>query len=402
MDIRRFSPFQANKAYLSARTTETLGLLYAMHWPHRQPETARGARRSILHDRLAAAGAVFGEAAGWERPQWYAQPGEVAAYEYAYGRQNWHAATVAEHRAVREAVGLFDQSSFGKFLVQGRDACAVLNRLGGGEMDVAVGRVVYTQWLNPRGGIEADLTITRLGAAEFLVVTGAASHRHDLHHLRAHIDAQAHCFVTDVTSGYAVLGLMGPLARAVLAAVTPDDVADAGFPFRSSREIEIGFARVLALRISYVGELGWELYIPTEFAPDVFDRIVAAGAAHGLRLAGFHAMNALRLEKAYRHWGHDIDSETTPLEAGPGLHHRLGQGRRLDRARGVAGATCGGGCAAGGAVPAGRCRGDDVSRRADLARWRAGRAHHRGDVRANAGGGGRARPDRGTVGGIRA
>ena len=319
VDIRRFSPFQANKAYLRERTTESLGLLYAMHWPHRQPETARGARRSILHDRLAAAGAVFGEVAGWERANWFAADGQAAAYEYAFGRQNWHAPSGAEHRAVREAAGLFDQSSFGKFLVQGRDACAALNRLAVSEMDVPVGRVVYTQWLNQRGGIEADLTITRTGPREFMVVTGAASHQHDLHHLCAHVDAEAHCVVTDVTSAYAVLGLMGPRARDVLAAVTPDDVSNEAFPFRSSREIEIGFARVRATRITYVGELGWELYIPTEFAPHVFDRLLAAGAAHGLRLAGYHAMNSLRLEKAYRHWGHDIDSDTTPLEAGLGF-----------------------------------------------------------------------------------
>ena len=319
VDIRRFSPFQANKAYLRERTTESLGLLYAMHWPHRQPETARGARRSILHDRLAAAGAVFGEVAGWERANWFAADGQAAAYEYAFGRQNWHAPSGAEHRAVREAAGLFDQSSFGKFLVQGRDACAALNRLAVSEMDVPVGCVVYTQWLNQRGGIEADLTITRTGLRSFMVVTGAASHQHDLHHLRAHVDAEAHCMITDVTSAYAVLGLMGPRARDVLAAVTPDDVSNAAFPFRSSREIEVGFARVRATRITYVGELGWELYIPTEFAPHVFDRLLAAGAAHGLRLAGYHAMNSLRLEKAYRHWGHDIDSDTTPLEAGLGF-----------------------------------------------------------------------------------
>ncbi len=319
VDISRFAPFQRNRAYLRERTTESLGLLYAMHWPHRQPETSRGVRRSILHERLDARGACFGETAGWERANFFARAGEPAAYEYAWGRQNWHAASGEEHRAVRESVGLFDQSSFAKFLVQGRDAPWVLNRISTSDLEVPVGRVVYTQWLNERGGIEADVTITRTAAAEYLVVTSAASHYHDLHHLRACIPEDARCTVADVTSAYAVLGLMGPRARDVLAAVTPDDVSNAGFPFRSSREIELGFALVRATRITYVGELGWELYIPTEFAPHVFDRLMEAGAAHGLRLAGYHALNSLRLEKAYRHWGHDIDTDTTPLEAGLGF-----------------------------------------------------------------------------------
>jgi 4-methylaminobutanoate oxidase (formaldehyde-forming) len=318
VDIRRFARFQAGKPYLRERTTESLGLLYAMHWPFRQVETARGARRSILHDRLAAHGACFGEVAGWERPNWYAQEGQVPAYEYSYGRQNWFAASRREHLAVREAVGLFDQSSFAKFLVQGRDALAVLNRISTADVDVPPGRVVYTQWLNERGGIEADLTVTRLAEREFLVVTAAAVQAHDLHHLRL-AAADAACAVTDVTSAYAVLGLMGPRARDLLATLTPDDVSNEAFPFRASREITLGYARVRATRITYVGELGWELYVPTEFAPHVFDAIMAAGAPFGLQLAGYHAMNSLRLEKAYRHWGHDIDSETTLLEAGLGF-----------------------------------------------------------------------------------
>lgn len=318
VDIRRFAAFQANKAYLRERTTESLGTLYAMHWPFKQVETARGARRSILHEALAREGACFGELAGWERANWFAQPGQQPRYEHSYGRQNWHEAARQEHLAAREAVALFDQSSFSKYLVQGPDACAVLNLLSTAQMDVPVGRVAYTQWLNERGGIEADLTVTRVAEHEFLVVTACASQGHDLALLRAACEGRA-CWATDVTSGLAVLALMGPRARAVLAACTPDDVSNAGFPFRTSREIELGFARVRATRITYVGELGWELYVPTEFAPHVFERLRAAGLAHGLRLAGYHAMNALRLEKGYRHWGHDIDSETTPLEAGLGF-----------------------------------------------------------------------------------
>ncbi len=319
VDIGRFAPFQANRQYLRARTAESLGLLYAMHWPHRQPETARNARRSILHDRLAARGACFGETAGWERANWFAAPGQTADYAYAWGRQNWHEASGAEHLAVREAVGLFDQSSFGKFVVQGRDATAVLNRLCVSQMDVPVGRVVYTQWCNDRGGIEADLTVTRTGPRAFLVVSAAATQQRDLNQLLAAIHDDEFCTVSDVTSAYAVISLMGPRAREVLARLTPDDVSNAGFPFRTSREIELGYARVRATRITYVGELGWELYVPTEFAPDVFDRLLEAGAPFGLRLCGYHALNSLRLEKGYRHWGHDIDSDTTPIEAGLGF-----------------------------------------------------------------------------------
>ena len=318
VDIRRFAPFQANRSYLLARTTESLGLLYAMHWPFRQNETARGARRSVLHDRLAAHGACFGEVAGWERANWFAAAGQAPVYDHSYGRQNWFAAARAEHLAVREAVGLFDQSSFAKFLVQGRDALAVLNRIGTAEHDVPPGRIVYTQWLNDRGGIEADLTVTRLAEREFLVVTAAATQRRDLVHLQ-HAAADAACCVADVTSAYAMLGVMGPRSREVLAQLTPSDLSNAAFRFRDSREIELGFARVRATRITYVGELGWEIAIPTEFAADVFDRIMAAGRAFGLRLAGYHALNSLRLEKGYRHWGHDIDSDTTLLEAGLGF-----------------------------------------------------------------------------------
>ena len=318
VDIRRFAPLQTNRAYLRERTTESLGLLYAMHWPHRQPETARGARRSILHDRLAAHGACFGETAGWERANWFAGSGEAATYGYAWGRQNWHDASRQEHLAVRQRVGLFDQSSFGKFLIQGRDAAAALNRLCVSQIDVPVGCVVYTQICNERGGIEADVTVTRTGPRGFLLVSAAATQGRDRDLLEG-ASGDTAATVTDVTSAMAVLSLMGPRARDVLAAVTPDALDNAAFPFRTSREIELGFARVRATRISYVGELGWELYVPTECAPDVFDRLLRAGEPHGLRLCGYHALNSLRLEKAYRHWGHDIDTETTPLEAGLGF-----------------------------------------------------------------------------------
>ena len=319
VDVRRNMPFQANRSYLRERIGESLGLLYAMHWPFRQPETARGVRRSILHDRLRDAGACFGEVAGWERPNWYAPPGVKAEYEYSYGRQNWFEHSAAEHRAVRESVGLFDQSSFAKYVFEGRDAEAVLGRICANDVAVPVGKVVYTQWLNERGGIEADLTVTREAEDRFLVVSAAATQTRDLAWLRRNIPADARAVAFDASSAYAVLGVMGPRSRALLQALTPDDLSNAAFAFGTSRVIDLGHARVRASRITYVGELGWELYIPTEFAPGVYEAIVAAGAAHGSRLAGYHAMNSLRMEKAYRHWGHDISEEDTPLEAGLGF-----------------------------------------------------------------------------------
>ncbi len=316
VDVRRMQPFQSNRQYLRDRTVETLGLLYAMHWPYRQPETARGVRRSPFHERLLAQGAVMGEMAGWERPNWFAPAGSDARYAYSWGRQNWFEHCAAECRALRDEVVLFDQSSFSKYLVQGRDALAVLNRVSVADLDVAPGRIVYTQWLNARGGIEADLTITRLATDRFLVVTTAAGQTRDLAWLNRHITDDAHCLAVDMTSALPMLGVMGPKSRALLEAVSGEDLSNTAFPFASSREIEIGYARVRASRITYVGELGWELVIPAEFAAHVHDTLVAAGAAFGLRPAGMHAMNSARMEKGYRHWGHDIAIEDTPLEAG--------------------------------------------------------------------------------------
>jgi 4-methylaminobutanoate oxidase (formaldehyde-forming) len=298
---------------------ETLGLLYDMHWPFRQPATARGARRSVLHDRLAARGACFGETAGWERANWFAPEGVEPVYEYSYGRQNWFEHSAAEHRAVREAVGIFDQSSFATYIVQGADAERVLNQVCANDVTVPVGRVVYTQWLNGSGGIEADLTVTRLAADRFLVVTAAATQVRDLAWLRAHVPAGARCAVEDVTSAYAVIGVMGPRSRELLERLTLARLNNDAFPFGTSREIDLGYAQVRASRITYVGELGWELYTPTEFATGVFDLLVEAGIGVGARLCGYHAMNSLRMEKGYRHWGHDITPDDTPLEAGLGF-----------------------------------------------------------------------------------
>lgn len=316
VDVRRNMPFQGNRKYLQERVSESLGLLYATHWPYRQYATSRGVRKSALYDRLVAAGACHGEAFGWERPNWYAPTAVAARYEYSYDRQNWFEYSAAEHRAVRENVALFDQSSFAKFRLEGRDALAVLNYLCANDVDVAVGRLVYTQWLNERGGIEADLTVTRLDDNCFLIVTAAETTVRDFHWMQTHIAPDQHCVLTDVTSGMAVLSIMGPRSRQLLQSLTPADLSHQAFPFATSREIELGYAMVRASRITFVGELGWELYIPTEFALGVYDQIIAAGEALGLVHAGYHALNSLRMEKAYRHWGHDITDEDTPLQAG--------------------------------------------------------------------------------------
>jgi 4-methylaminobutanoate oxidase (formaldehyde-forming) len=319
VDIRRTIPFQQNAQYLHDRTCEALGLLYAMHWPFRQPETARGVRTSVLHSRIAARGACFGEVAGWERPNWYAPAGVEPVYRYSYGRQNWFEHSAAEHRAVRDSVGLFDQSSFAKFALIGRDAEAVLNQICANDVAVPPGRVVYTQWLNERGGIEADLTVTREADDRYLIVTGAANQTHDFSWLRRNLPNDAHAQALDMTSAYAVIGVMGPRSRELLSALTSADLTNDAFPFATSRIIDLAYARVRATRITYVGELGWEIYIPTEFALSVYEAICAGGEKFGMRHAGYHAMNSLRMEKAYRHWGHDITDEDTPLEAGLGF-----------------------------------------------------------------------------------
>lgn len=321
VDVRRVMPFQGNRRYLHDRTVETLGLLYAMHWPYYQYRTARGARRTPLHDRLVAAGACMGETAGWERPNWFASPGSRPAYRYSYGRQNWFDACRAECEAVRDRVALFDQTCFAKFIVQGPDAARFLNHISTANVDVPDGRIVYTQWLNDRGGIEADLTITRLTECEFMVVTSAICQTRDLAWVRRQLAARdsLRCTVTDVTPGVAMLGIMGPRSRQLLEAVAGADLSNTTHPFGRSREIEIGYARVRASRITYVGELGWELYLSAEHCLDVYERLVEAGADVGLAHAGYHAMGACRVEKGYRHWSHDIADEDTPLESGLGF-----------------------------------------------------------------------------------
>jgi glycine cleavage system aminomethyltransferase T/glycine/D-amino acid oxidase-like deaminating enzyme len=314
VDVRRFAPAQAGAGYLFERTRESLGRLYAMHWPFLQPGTARGLRLVPLYDRLAAAGACFGETAGWERAMWYARPGEQPEYEYSYGRQNWFDAVAEEHRAAREAVALFDLSSFAKVRVEGPDALSTVQRVFTADLDRPPGAVVYTSMLNTRGGVELDATVTRLAEDAFLVVTSATAQTRALHWLHRHRGPAA--VVTDVTSGLGVLSVTGPRSRDLLAGLTEADLSDGAFPFARARRVDVGRATALAVRISFAGELGWELYAPVESLPALYDELVAAGERYGLRHAGYHALDSLRAEKGFIHWGADAGPADTPSEAG--------------------------------------------------------------------------------------
>lgn len=318
VDIRRAQPFQRNRSYLKERVSETLGLLYADHFPYRQMETSRGVRRSPLHAHLAARGAVFGEVAGWERANWFANQGQEASYQYSWKRQNWFDNQRAEHMAVREGVGLFDMTSFGKIRIEGRDACAFLNRLCGNQMDVAQGRVVYTQMLNQKGGIESDLTVTRLSETAYLAVVPGATLQRDLAWLRRHL-GEAFVVITDVTAAESVLCVMGPKSRDLLQKVSPNDFGNVAHPFGTMREIEIGMGVARAHRVTYVGELGWELYVSADQTCHVFEALEAAGGDLGLKLCGLHTLDSCRIEKGYRHFGHDITDEDHVLEAGLGF-----------------------------------------------------------------------------------
>ena len=316
VDIRRFASFNNNPRWLHDRIKETLGLHYAMPWPNRELHTARPFRRSPLYDRLASGGACFGSKMGWERANWFAGPGETAATDYAFGRQNWHEAVKREMKATREAAGVFDQTSFAKLLVQGRDAVSVLNRICAAEIDVEIGRSVYTGLLNERGGYESDLTVLRLAVDRFLLVTGSAQAVHDADWIGRNIPADAHAALTDVTSAYAVLALMGPKSRDILARLTSADLSNEGFPFATIREIDIGYATVYANRMTYVGELGWELIVPTEFAVGVYEALHEVGRDVGLADCGYYALEALRLEKGYRAWSRELTPDINPYQAG--------------------------------------------------------------------------------------
>ena len=318
VDISRMQPFQGNKTYLFERSKETLGLLYADHYPYRQKATARGVRRTPFHAQLLEKGAVMGELAGWERANWFADPGQTPEYAYSWKRQNWFENSAAEHRAVRENVGMYDMSSFGKIRVEGPDACAYLNYLAGGQYDVPVGKIVYTQFLNQAGGIEADVTVTRLSETAYIVVTPAATRLADETWMRRHI-GDFNVVLTDVTAGEGVLAVMGPNARKLLQAVSPADFSNEVNPFGTAQEIELGMGLARVHRVTYVGELGWEVYVSADMSGHAFETLFEAGQDLGLTLCGMHMMDSCRIEKAFRHFGHDITCEDHVLEAGLGF-----------------------------------------------------------------------------------
>jgi 4-methylaminobutanoate oxidase (formaldehyde-forming) len=323
VDVRRFAAFNGNDSWLKDRVAEVLGLHYKMPWPNRELETARPLRRSPLYDRLKAKNAVFGNKMGWERANVFAPKGTEPKLDYSYGRPNWFAWAAEEHHAAREAVAIFDQTSFSKFLIEGRDAEAALQRLCANDVAVQPGRMVYTGMLNKRGGYETDLTVTRLARNRYMLVTSSAQTTRDSDWIKRNIPDDANAVLTDVGSAYAVLAVMGPLARDLLGRVSRADLSNAAFPFATMRPIDLGYATILAGRITYVGELGWELYVPTEFAVAVYESLAAAGRDLGLRDGGYYAIDSLRLEKGYRAWGREISPDVTPFEAGLGFAVKL-------------------------------------------------------------------------------
>jgi glycine cleavage system aminomethyltransferase T/glycine/D-amino acid oxidase-like deaminating enzyme len=318
--IDRLQPYQATPEYRRTRTVESLGMVYKTHYPFHSMQTARGAKLSPIHPQLVARGAYFRDVSGWEGADWFTpdasppDPGPLS-----FGRPTWFPNWKAEHDAARQDVILMDMSFMSKFFVQGRDAGQVLNYISANNVDDACGRVTYTQWLNEGGTLEADLTVSKFDESHYMVVASDTAHRHVLTWLKRHTPYAAHCAVTDVTSAYAQINIQGPRSRELLQAVTTADLSNDAFPFRTAREIDVGFARVLCLRITYLGELGYELYISAEQAVSVYDRLVAAGGPFGLRHAGLKALASLRMEKGYRDYGHDIDNTDSVLEAGLGF-----------------------------------------------------------------------------------
>ena len=318
VDISRMQPFQGNKKYLFERSKETLGLLYADHFPFLQKKTARNIRRTPFHHQLLSQGAVMGEIAGWERANWFSEKDQKASYEYSWKRQNWFDNAAREHCSVRENVGMYDMSSFGKIRIEGRDATKFLNFVAGGQYDVEIGKIVYSQFLNNAGGIEADVTITRLSEIAYLVVTPAATRLADQVWLTRNA-INFNVVITDVTAGEGVLAVMGPNSRKLLQKVSPNCFDNEINPFGTSQEIEIGMGLARVHRVTYVGELGWEIYCSSDQAGHIFDTLFEAGKDFNLKLCGMHMMDSLRIEKGFRHFGHDITCEDHVLEAGLGF-----------------------------------------------------------------------------------
>ena len=318
VDISRMQPFQGNKKYLFERSKETLGLLYADHYPYRQKASARGIRRSPFHSQLLEKGAVMGELAGWERANWYAERDQKREYEYSWKRQNWFENSAQEHRAVRENVGIYDMSSFGKIRVEGSEACEFLNYISGANCDVPIGKIVYTQFLNEDGGIEADVTVTRLSELSFMVVTPAATRLADQTWMLRH-SINFNIVIIDVTSAEGVLAIMGPNSRKLLSQISSADLSNKNNPFGTAQEVEIGMGLARIHRVSFVGELGWEVYATSDQAGHIFEVIADAGQEMGLKFCGMHMMDSCRIEKGFRHFGHDITCEDHVLEAGLGF-----------------------------------------------------------------------------------
>ena len=331
VDVRRFAPWANNLSFLRERVTEVLGLHYQMAWPNREMETGRGLRKTPLHERLAACGACFGVKNGWERPNWFAQPktshaprtthydapfAENPEVQYAFTRQNWFPNHAAEHRATRENVALFDQSGFSKLTLTGKDAVNVLQRLCGNNVDVPAGKTVYTGLFNERGGFESDLTLVRVSQNEFYIITGTSQTVRDFNWISRHVRSGEEAELADVTERFGVLGLMGPNSRKLLSRVTDADLSNAAFPFGTAQFVKIGQSKIHAVRITYVGELGWELHVPIEQLAKVYDELVSAGNESHAANAGHYAINSLRLEKGYRAWGAELSPDDTPLEAG--------------------------------------------------------------------------------------
>ena len=324
VDIRRFARFNGNESWLPDRIAEVLGMHYKMPWPNRELESARPFRRSPLYSQLQQRGACFGSKMGWERANFFAPSPEQARIEYGWGHQNWHGWVAAEHRACREAVAVFDMSSFAKLLLQGPDAHAALQWLVANEVPTTPGATVYTGMLNERGGYESDFTITCLEREQFMIVTSSGSAVRDRDVIeRALRSRSLHCSVTDITPMYSMLAVMGPRSRELLQRVSTARFDSASFPFGTSQEIDVGYATVRATRLTYVGELGWELYVPVEFSVGVYDQLHAAGRGLGLMDAGYYAIDSLRLEKGYRAWGRELTPDVNPYEAGLAFAVRL-------------------------------------------------------------------------------
>ncbi|WP_193369021.1 GcvT family protein [Pelagibius marinus] len=333
LDIRRFSYHHGTRAFMYPRAVEHYAHHYKMRYPGQESEVARGIRRSPLYEILKARGAVYGSKNGWERPNWFAPEGVEPVDKPGFAEQNWKPYVAEEHRSVREGVALIDQSSFSKFELRGPGALDALQRLAVSNMDKPVGSVIYTQLCNERGGVEADLTVTRLGENHFYIVTGSGFGVHDAHWIESHLPADGSVFLIEVTSGKAVVNLCGPKAREVLAQAAEEDVSNEAFPFATARRITIAAAPVLAIRIGYVGELCWELHIPTEYGAHVYETLQAAGAPLGIRDVGYRAIESLRLEKGYVYWSADVTPDYSPYEAGLGFRvHLKSKGDFIGRA----------------------------------------------------------------------